>query len=153
MDNGKLTDKNRKLLPAKLLEYYDHITELIHLDDMNITSKAKISSSIHHGILTNYYAEVELLKRMREYKEKLLNKKVEEVLNGDPESLIATPSRPKPRVQMINELQETDEFLKLNKKIDDQQIVVNYLKDELPILAGFNFTVNTSKELLKLENG
>lgn len=148
--NLKINDQQRKILPNKLVKYYDYIAELLDLNDMNIQDKAKISSSMHHSILTQYYAEQRLLNLLKQKRENIIQDEMERIKNNN--NSVVTPKNPKPGFQLRNDAESADNVKKYDNKIEDQTLVVNWLYDALPILSRFGYTINNAKELIKLEN-
>lgn len=149
-----LKDEYRKHLPDKLVRYYDQISSLLEVNDMNIGDKSKLDTSIAHGILTQYYAECNILDKLKTKREELVEQKTEkEKNNSDSEKTIPSPGKAKPAWQVKNEVEKSKEIKDIDKKIKDQSMIVNYLKDSLDIMSRFSFTIKNAVELIKLENG
>lgn len=154
MPDYSLKDEYRKYLPEKLVSYYEQISSLLDVNDMNIADKSKLDSSITHGILTQYYAECSILDKLKEKREELVNNKVDEKgKNNTGNNSISSPLKSKPMWQLKNEAEKSSEIKKIDKKINEQIMVTNYLKDSLDVLSKFSFTLKNAVELIKLESG
>lgn len=138
-EEKELLEKNYAVLPERFLKIAGTIKQSLELNDMNIREKALASSSIHHGYLTTYYAELICLKKLKHFYEK----KEKEFFDSRGTT---------PKHMLVDEINKNESFKKIKSLIEEQEIIVQFLKDSLPILAGLTYSVKNSTELIALES-
>lgn len=142
MENSDLTflQDNAKHLSPKLKKYSEVVGNLIQLSDLNLHEKSLLAPTIHLNILSCYYSE------------NALTKKLEELLSVKKKEYVETYGKQgMPRFKIEEEICKSDTLMKIQEKLDEQYIVVKFLRDCVELLKNYNFAVKNCVDLNKLE--
>ena len=132
---------NYKHLPERLLKLHQYTSESLQLNDLNIREKAMVASQLAQSILTSYYAEKSLLSKLQtllkikesEYRERYGKENV-------------------PRHHIQAELDKVQDIKDIKGKIDECGMVVEYLRDLLPIFKAHSYNIKNACDLIGFEN-
>jgi hypothetical protein len=131
---------NSNHLTNKMKKYAEVVGNLIQLSDMNLHEKSLLAPTIHLNILSCYYSENALIKKL----EDVISIKKKEYLEVYGKQGI-------PRFKIDSEVNSNETIVKLQEKLDEQYVVVKFLRDCVDLLKNYNFAVKNCVDLNKLE--
>lgn len=125
----------------KMLKYVKSVQDSLSLSDLNLSEKAMVAPSIHHGYVTCLFAEKRNLSSLEEKREKM----EKDFINN-----YGSPTTPRYKTQQVA---TTDEkIIRLDKAIIAQIELIKYLEEACRILSNFGFSIKNAVELTKLAN-
>lgn len=125
---------------------YTELNEDMTVNIMNVRDKSMSVSAIRTKWVMKYFKENEMLKKLNKAKLQYIDKSIKELQVSD------TSYRSMSRSRLEAHIFSTDEKVKkIDKHIDSQKEVLQFMEYVLNIVADFNFTVKHTLDALKLE--
>lgn len=122
--------------------YNKEIIEDVHLDQLNILDQQMKLPAIRHKWVTRLILAKKNLKELKDKKIELKNKAVDH-LKSENEKL--------PKIAIDQQVEKSQTIQKINEKINEEELHIEYLEKIEKILADMNFAIKNSVDLIKME--
>jgi len=137
----KQIDESTKFLNDRIQKYSTSVKELLLLNDFNIKEKSMVAPYSHQGIINCLFAERRRLKKLKEKRDEIVEKLIQEHGNAD-----------KLHYVVKKEAEQQETVMKINTLIEEQKDVIEYLEEMAKILQNFGFSIKNAVELIKIGN-
>jgi hypothetical protein len=139
------SEKHLNLLPARLKNLSEEFCNDVKLNQMNLSEKTLESPALKSKWVQTYLAEKQYLTVLKDAKEKLLDDYIRKHGQpGIPKKVIEARAQ--------RESSKSQDITKINKTIEDQKQIVEYLEFTNKIILGFGFDLKAATDIIKLES-